>query len=264
MIYRLPRFAIVLLLATALFSACNRIPDHARYIPKEAVAVAGINLRSLSKKIAWNVITGSKLFKEMQGRIAEKNTKDAMNSIENSGIDFSNTLYVYVKTDTRYKGGSRITGLVPLADESQWEGYVKRVFPQAAITQHGDHKEASLGRDIYVGWTKNLMIIINTVSVSPENNDEAGNNTKLNVSSTMGQVDVSAEMESAFGVTKENSIIENQHFKDLELEGHDITFWLNYDQLMTQYMSSNVAEKIGVSLSNTLWKDAAFTSGFDF
>jgi len=134
-----------------------------------------------------------------------------------------------------------------------------------AVTQHGDRKEASLSRDMYVGWTKNLLIIINTVSVSADNSDDnGGNNPKVNVSSTMGQADVSAEMENAFSVTKENSIIDNQHFKSLELEGHDVTFWLNYDQLMTQYMSSNVAEKMGVSLSNTLWKDAAFTSGFDF
>jgi len=262
---RLQRITVVLVLATTLFSACNRMPDHARYIPKEAVAVAGINLKSLSKKIAWNVITGSKLFKEMQARIAEKNTKDAMNSIEKSGIDFSNTLYVYIKTDTRSKGNSRITGLVPLSDAGEWEAYVKQVFPQATITQHGDRKEASLGRDMYVGWNKNLMIIINTVSVSADNNDdEGGGSPKLNVSSTMGQADVAAEMENAFSVTKENSIIDNEHFKNLELEGHDVTFWLNYDQVMTQYMSTNVAEKMGVSLSNTLWKDAAFTSGFDF
>jgi len=265
MMHRLLRVTVVLFLAPVFFTACNGIPDHARYIPKEAVGVVGINLRALSKKIAWNVITGSKLFKEMQARIPEKNTKDAMNSIEKSGIDFSNTLYVYIKTDTRMKGNSRVTGLVPLSDASRWEAYVKQVFPQAEIKQHGDRKEALLGRDMYVGWTRNLMIIINTMSVSTDNADEPGGaNNGLNISSTMGQADVSAEMENAFSVTKENSIVDNNHFKGLELEGHDITFWLNYDQLMTQYMSGNMAEKMGVTLSNTLWKDAAFTSGFDF
>ena len=265
MMYRLSRTIVVLFLGIGLLSACNGIPGHARYIPNDAVAVAGINLRALSKKIAWNVITGSKLFKEMQARIPEKNTKDAMNSIEKSGIDFSNTLYVYIKTDNRLNGNSRVTGLVPLADAGQWEAYVKQVFPQVEIKQLSDRKEARLGSDMYVGWTKNLMIIINTMSVSANNaDDQSGSSAKLNVSSTMGNTDVSAEMANAFSVTKENSIIDNKHFKGLELEGHDVTFWLNYDKLMSQYMGGNMAEKMGVTLSNTLWKDAAFTSGFDF
>src|ERR1700761_4557466 len=110
MLLRTPRITVVLLFATALLGACNAVPDQTRYIPKDALAVAGINLKGLSKKIAWNVITGSKLYKEMQARIPEKNTKDAMNSIEKAGIDFSSTLYVYVKTDTRARGSNRITG----------------------------------------------------------------------------------------------------------------------------------------------------------
>src|SRR6476469_6694328 len=105
--HRQQRTVFLLLIATIFFTACNSgIPEHARYIPKDAVAVAGVNLRSLSKKIAWNVITGSKLFKEMQAHIPERNAKEAMAGIEKSGIDFANTLYLYVKTDNRFKGGN--------------------------------------------------------------------------------------------------------------------------------------------------------------
>jgi len=199
--HRSLRSVIPVLLAIVLFSACNR-EDHARYIPKDAVAVAGINMRSLSKKIAWNVITGSKLFQEMQKRIPEKN---AVSGIENAGFDMSNSFYVYIKTDTRYKGGNRITGLVPLSDAGLWEAYVKQSFPQAEIKAHGDRKEVSLGRDMYVGWNKQLLIVINVMSVSNDNetdSDGSGGNPKVNVSSAMDKVDVSAEMENAFSVTK--------------------------------------------------------------
>ena len=71
--HRHPRNTILTLLSAALLSACSSMPDHLRYVPKDAIAVTGINLRGLSKKIAWNLITGSKLFKEMQKRIPEKN-----------------------------------------------------------------------------------------------------------------------------------------------------------------------------------------------
>ena len=257
-----PRITLFALLAAALFSACSKIPDHARYIPKDAVAVAGINLKSLGKKIAWNMITGSKLFQEMQKRIPEKSTKDAMNGIEKAGIDLSNTLYVYVKPDTRFKGGNIITGLVPLSDAGLWETYVKQVFPQAIIKQHGDHKETSLGRDMFVGWNNKLLVIINVLSI-PTDYSQLDRSSSGIIDKPMEDVaGLSAEMDNAFNVAKDNSIITNPHFSVLESEGHDITFWLNYGQLMDQY-GSNVSGS-GVSLSGALWKDAAFTSGFDF
>ncbi len=252
------RITVCVLLAIALFSACSKMPDHARYIPKDAVAVGGVNVKALSKKIAWNMITGSKLFKEMQKRMPEKSAKDAMNGIEKAGIDALNTFYVYVKTDARFKSGNRITGLVPLSDAAQWETYVKQILPGVNIQQHGDRKEASLGTDMYVGWNKNLLIIINVME-NDEDEPQAGAGKKGADLAAM-----SAEMESAFNVGKDNSIITNKRYAALEEEGHDVLFWLNYEQLMTQY-SGNVSEKMGgLSLSNNLWTGAAFTSGFDF
>ncbi len=250
--------SIILFSATAmLFSACSKMPDHAKYIPKDAIAVAGLNLKSLSKKIAWNVITGSKLFKEMQARIPQKGGKDAVNDIENSGIDVYNTFYVYVKSDVRSKGSSRITGLVPLSDAGQWEAYVKKVFPTAVITQHGDRKEASLSSSMYVAWDMHLMIMINVLN-SPDDYDAPS-------AQPAGPVDMSAEMDNAFTIQKDNSVTTDKHFNTLAMEEHDISFWLNYDQLMSQYMTSSMAQHMnGVSLSNTLWKNAAFTVGFDF
>ncbi|MES2701213.1 MAG: DUF4836 family protein [Bacteroidota bacterium] len=253
--HRSRRSILLLLSLVMLVSACSRIPDHMRYIPKEAVMVTGINAKALGKKIAWNVITGSKLFREMQARMPQKSAKDAISGIEKAGVDAANTFYVYVKTDNRFKGGNRITGLVPLADAGAWEAYVKRVFPNAQIKQQGERKEASLSEDLYVGWNKSLLIAINTIA-TPGNvtGDEAP---------VAGAADMTAEMENAFAVSKDNSLSGNQRFMALEQEGHDVTFWLNYDQLMTQY-SGDMAQKAGVSLSGTLWKDAVFTSGFDF
>ena len=248
-------FAFIFLTVVFL-SACSKVPDNARYIPKDAVAVAGINLKSLSKKIAWNMITGSKLFKEIQKRMPHTNAKDAMNGIEKAGLDISSTFYIYVKTDTRFKSGNRVTGLIPLADAAQWEAYVKQVFPQAQITQHGDRKEASLGLDMYVGWNKDLLVMINVMA---ENDSEPGDSTGQPAAG-----DISAELDNTFNMPKENAITGNIRFTGLEAEGHDLSFWLNYGQLLTQY-SGDMADKMGgVTLSNTLWKDAAFTSGFDF
>lgn len=250
---RISRSTVVVFLCMALLSACSKVPDHARYIPKDAVAVIGVNLKSLSKKVAWNMITGSKLFKEMQNRIPEKTTKDAMLGIEKAGIDALNSFYVYVKTDARFTGGNRVTGLVPLADAAQWETYVKQVFPQVVIKQANGRKEASLGLDMYVAWNDHLLVIINTLARPAEGAPQGADLT----------AGLTAEMDNAFGVTAENSVTANKHFAKVNQEGHDMMFWLNYDQLMSQY-SGDMAEKMGMSLSGALWKDAAFTAGFDF
>ena len=259
--HRISRSTIVVCLAIAFLTACNKIPDHARYIPKDAVAVISVNLKSLSKKVAWNMITGSKLFKEMQKRIPEKSTKDAMQGIENAGIDALNSFYVYVKNDARFSAGNKVVGLVPLADEAKWEAYMKSVFPQVVVKQVGDRKEASLGTDMYIGWNKNLLIIMNTM---PKNVPDGVADTLPNTGKAeTDMAAVATEMGIAFEVTKENSVLNNKHFSQLEMDGHDMTFWLNYDQLMSQY-SGDMAQKMGMSLSGALWKDAAFTAGFDF
>ncbi len=262
--HRITRFALLACLSVALMTgACNKIPDHARYIPKDAVAVISVNLRSLSKKIAWNMITGSKLFKEMQKRIPEKNAKDAMLGIEKAGIDALNVFYVYVKTDARFSGGNRVTGLVPLSDAAQWESYIRQVFPDVKIVQKGEHKEASLGTGMYVSWNKNLLMIMNVII---KDSDREMMDTVMGDPDKAPEADwaaVAAEMEAAYTLSSDNSVTTNKHFSSMEMSGHDITFWLNYDQLMTQY-NSNVAEKVGMSLSGALWKDAAFSAGFDF
>ena len=253
------RISITMCLALSLFCACNKIPDHARYIPKDAVAVAGVNLKGLSKKIAWNMITGSKLFKEMQSRIPEKNAKDAMGGIEKAGIDYLNTIYVYVKSDNRFSGGNRIVGIVPLSDAGQWETYIKQVLPNVSITQHGERKEASLGTDMYVGWNKNILIISSQGRANAGDDDETGQPQGKNA-----MPDMTAEMDKAFNVPADNAITTNVHFKGLQEEEHDVMFFLNYDQLMTQVNGSMADRMGGVSISNSLWKDAVFTAGFDF
>lgn len=257
------RNTLLVILAIAFFSACNKMPDHARYIPKDAVAVASINLKGLSKKVAWNMITGSKLFKEMQKRIPEQKAKDAMAGIEKAGIDALNTFYVYMKTDTRFKGGNRVTALVPLADAGQWEAYVKQVFPKAAVKQHGDRKEVRLGDDMFVSWNNKLMIIINVMEQDNDVADADSNGAALPTKPAGDETALSAEMDNAFGITKENSILGNSRFTGLEKEGHDVAFWLNYELLMTQ-MDHGMAGNMGMSLSSALWKDAGMTAGFDF
>ena len=76
---------------------------------------------------------------------------------------------------------------------------------------------------------------------------------------------MAAEMDNAFSINDENSIKASKNFEKLEGSGHDMTLWINYDQIMTQYMNETMASRMGgVSLSKSLWKETAIACGFDF
>ncbi len=251
------RFIVLFSVAVTLLYACNKVPDHRRYIPKDAALVAGIDLKSLGKTIAWNMITGSKLFKEMEKKVPQKNGTDIMSGLGNAGIDALNTFYVYLKTDKRFNSGIKVTALVPLSNSGDWETYVKKNFPQAVVKKHNDIQTASLSKDMYVGWNNNLLIIINAASGSV---DETNTNQP-----TTAPVDMEMELDAAFSITNDNSIIADKNFTKLENSGHDITLWINYEEIMSQYGNEGMASKMGgVSLAPAIWKGTAFACGFDF
>jgi hypothetical protein len=253
---RQARTLFLVFFAAALLAACSKTSDNARYIPADAVAVVGINLKSLSKKIAWNLITGSKLFKEIQKRMAAENAADAVGGIENAGFDVSNTFYVYTKPDSRFLGGNMVAGLVPLADVAAWEAYVKKVFPKANVATRNGRKETMLGDGMYIGWTSEILIILNANTATSE---------ELNVNGTLAdETIIAAEMDKIFQTPAGNNIVNNKRFAGFSKQNYDLSFWLNYGSLISNYAENSSADFNGISLSSATWKDAVLTTGFDF
>ena len=251
-----PIISCILLLA---FTACNKVPDHAKYIPKDAVVVIGINARQIGKKIAWNAITGSKLFKQWMHDLHEKSSGDL--EFGKLGIDGLNTFYVYIKNDKRFKDGTKVTALIPLNSSADWETYITKQLPNIHISAHGNLKVAMLNEGMYAGWNNKLLVVMNML---PGTDQLMGNTPNAN----QAQLDENAlatEINVVLGTTKENALIENQRFNTLQKEEHDVLFWMNYDILMSQLMAEGLADKMeGVSLTNTLWKNSAFAGGIDF
>lgn len=244
------------------FSACNSVPDHARLIPKDAVMVAGIHTTSIGKKIAWDAIMGSKLVEKMKEQNTEKG--GMIDDLQKAGIKGLTTFYVYMQPDTRFATGNRITALIPLEDANLWATFVKKVFPQAVVKQGGEYQEALLADGMYAGWNKEMLIIINTSSAPGE--IPAADSANPAPAPVVDDVQLAAEMSNAFKLTEANSLVRNKRFAELEKNGHDITLWINYDALIERNITSKGVQNMmgGFSLSNNLWKDAAFTGGFDF
>ena len=57
---KISKIIIMAFIVITVFS-CNKIPNHAKYIPKNALGVFAIDMDKLSKKLIWNVLTGSEI-----------------------------------------------------------------------------------------------------------------------------------------------------------------------------------------------------------
>ena len=67
----------ILFLSIFTLYSCTKVPNHTKYIPKNTLGVFSINMDNLSKKMLWNILTGSDLFKEMQNDIKNEDSKNA-------------------------------------------------------------------------------------------------------------------------------------------------------------------------------------------
>ncbi len=263
------RIALILLMAMCIFASCSKSPEHTKYIPQDAGVVVGVNTAEIGKKIAWDALWGSKLLEEMQQRMDKK---DVMKDMGNSGIQAMTTYYLYVKTDKRFETGNRVTAVLPMEDEAKWEAYLKKVAPHTVVKTQKDRKEALISDGMYAGWTKDVLIIMNTIYPPMESMyDQLSNATAENYDSLYTELTkmrkpdealMTVEMDKAFNIASDNVITGKQSFVNLEKEGHDITMWMNYEALTGDYM--NPAMTGGLALSAALWKDAALAAGFDF
>lgn len=263
------RIALLLLMTICIFASCSKSPEHIKYIPKDASVVVGVNTAELGKKIAWDALWGSKLLEEMQQRMDKK---DAMKDMGNSGIQAMTTYYLYVKTDKRFETGSRVTAVLPMEDEAKWQAYLKKVAPQAVVKTQKDRKEALITDGMYAGWTKDVLIIMNTIYPPMDNIYNQLSNasaetydslyTELTKQRKPDEALMTVEMDKAFNIASDNVITSKQSFVSLEKEGHDITLWMNYETLTGDYMNPSMTG--GLALSAALWKDAALAAGFDF
>jgi|GEM_PF-559226 len=254
-----------------LLSACHSVPDHARYLPKDATVVVGVNTNVLNKKIAWSAITGSKLIDELEKGSEMGAAREKMEDLKNAGISYSSTLYYYFKTDNRYPSNSKMGLVLPLSSESKWEAYLKKNFPAATIASQKDFKTAMLDDKALAGWNKDVLVIQNPlrqrtseqVALAAPEGDTTG--TEYETIEGWGAVDepaTLAEIQNTFSLKKENSLVKDDHFSRLAKEDNDISVFVNYSNLMDAVSAAGMG--MGTGMAQSLWQNAALTAGINF
>ncbi len=252
---RIVSIALLLCITATLFTACKKADDNSKYISKDATAVFSVNMASIGKKMAWEFLFGSDVFKKMTERSGKDSSK--MTDLQNAGIDMLNTFYTYVVADQRYSNGQRYVALIPLSDGADWEAYVKKTFPKAEIKSVDKRKEALLAEGMYAAWNEDMLVLTNTAQGKEDMSLEDG----TYVPPAPDLVQTAAEIDNIFKMNKDNSITARKQYNELVKEGHDLSLWINYENIMDNYGAGMMG---GFSMSSAMMKDAALTMGFDF
>lgn len=245
------------------FTSCNKLPEHARYIPKDAVAVVGVNTKELSKKLAWNALMGSKLLDEMKAKNPENSA--AAEGLGDAGIDPLNTSFLYYTPEK--DGYNYLTILIPLSDAKKWEPYVQKNF-SASVKEVNKHKEALLEEGLYAAWDDKLAIIRKVFSAPQYNTDmdnSFGEDSVIHtpVPAVPAAEKLSADMQEAFTIQKDKDITQDKRFCNLQTNGDDITVWINYEAFMKGMNNYSAGMMGGLSLGSSLWKDVAYGAGIN-
>lgn len=256
----------LLLPALLLLGACHHVPDHAKYIPKDALMVAEVNTKELSKKIAWSMITGSNLWDKLRGSGSKKDSakqSEFIRNMQEAGVDELNTFYAYLKSNGGTDNSACFVALIPLKNAMKWESFVKKTFSDATIKESEKRKEAHLMDDIYAGWTNNLLILVSVQKAETGYFEEEDAETAAPAIDQ--EVLLASQLESAFAVSDKNALLNDKRFAAFENHKHDLGFWVNIDAVMSSYGSRNIGMMTGgIGLSNTMWRNSAFSAATNF
>lgn len=281
------RSAVIALVCIIFLSACHSLPEHTRYIPGDASMVVGVNIKEIGKSLTWSAIKGSKLLDEMKEKAKDAKGKSMIDGIENSGIDWMNTVYIYTKPDKRFLGDTKTSLVAPLSDAKEWETYLKKIYPEIVIKKVKDRSEVMLEDKIYASWNSEVLMVMNTVTQDVQHEEKAAlpETTTSDTALSAAIADAAnempaykwtekltdtaaslAEMEASFNIAKEASIIDNQRFKDIQKENNDISVYMSYDAVMSNLgQDKGMMAGMGAMLMNSsIWKNAAMTTAINF
>ncbi len=235
---------------------CTKIPNHAHYIPKDALLVGAVDMNKLGKKMIWNAITGSELFDEMQKDFKNEKSKEAMKDFSSVGLNQNSTIYFFYTGSLRRD--SKICFLVGMKNQSQFEEFIQKNLQGVTIQSKSNYKSAQIESSVYAAWNKDVAMFFPLGKISDSVQANIGINTEFNTIKSVEEF-----LATAFNIDKEKSITSLAHFKDLQKSGHDVSFWANYEEIFNQNQDLNTSE-MQAFIKKDYFKDAALATGVDF
>lgn len=215
------RFIAILFTVAVAITSCNsNKPTLAKYIPKDAVAVIGLDAKSITEKLATGNLSLDTLAAILTSNEGDSSSdRNKWNELKTSGIDLAAPFYVFFKTTSSIMDGSTSTvGVVAnIKDAAAFEQYLKKKRPGGDIKTDGDYSYLALGEDFVVGWKENVAIV----------SQVHGGRTAPGVYAT-GEGTLSQQLlKKLFAQATSESVLSLDAYKNVEKAGGDMTFFFN-------------------------------------
>ena len=255
---KISKIIIMAFIVITVFS-CNKIPNHAKYIPKNALGVFAIDMDKLSKKLIWNVLTGSEIFDEMQKDIKNEESKKAMKDFSNIGIDPATTLYIFYTGNMKDENHPCL--LAGMKDVSKFESFLSKNYPAITVVDNKEFKSCLIESKFILSWNKEAAIATMINNRFSYETDSTG--AEIVVPDMVNEEKDKNYLKELFALNSTNAITSNDNFKKLQNDGHDFSLWVNYEELYKQNKDLNTAE-LKAFIKDDYFRDAALATGFDF
>lgn len=248
--------------AAALLSSCGKNNEAGKMIPKDALFVAQLNLKSMNNKLSWNDIKQTGWYQKAyaDSSIPEWRRKILENPSA-SGIDFDESLIFFMAKDS---GAEYIAAEGKLKSQKDFEQFNKNFDPSQTVKKEGKISLLVLKDKNVVGWDNDHFVYVMNPRTSSsqmykwndssrqQNNDEP--------------VDRSAELavvcQNLFNLKSGNSLSKDEHFASLIKESGDIHVWQNTEAIIK---SSSSLGMLGMLKLDAFTKDnfSTYTVNFD-
>lgn len=249
------RFPLLLLLPL-LLTACRHTPDHARFIPRNALSVVGINLGGMSQKITWSALTGADVSSGFDSLMLRKGYRITAEDLRHSGLDLSSTVYMYWASDRKPEP----VAILPLENASEWKTFLQKTFPDLKTLPTKAASAAQLDSNLSAYWTEKVAFVRRPVR-SPGSYVLLPDSTETWQEGAMDAAATGAALEALGQLPKEEAIIGDSRFSTLAKSDRDAIIWLNYEQMLKGGLGSGAAMSL---LSNKVYQNMALATTVEF
>jgi hypothetical protein len=255
--------------AAVVFSACSKIPEQSKYIPKTAGVVLSINSKQISKKLVTNGITMDKMFAAVQEKDTSNAAMKAWKDAENSGIDLQNNFFVSVIFDSSTQSYVSMTG--GLKDATKFEAYLKKNIANYSLKKKNDFQYVwQDDQQAVIGWNKETVIYVRSVDPNnlknnggmpsgiPDADSEMMDSTvtaqpvrQVTPAADAAETVAVGELDHLFHLKKEETAGTIDAFKDLLKNNADLSVYVNPEPIYSA-QGSSITQMIPANLKNLI------------
>ncbi len=214
-----------------LFSCSKKSSSYTKYIPKEANYVVGVDVKSIVQKLDKDSLSVENMMATFKN---DGNTKEMTHAMDmykqfkESGIDWSNRVYIAVNIGNMMNGGSPgVEVVASLSDAAKFETFLKNQ-PKTKDVKTGEGFSYTGNDEMAIGWTKDAVIFATAEQNRPSYDDympdSSGNMTKPPSATTAGN-SPAEKLKTYFKLDKATSILEAEGFTDLQGKSGDVVMY---------------------------------------